>query len=196
MTYLTHIQPLEGPGVTDADIAAIVSKPTVHPIITGEIIAWLIDSEIAVQSTMTPSKWTGPLNEILVNTQAPLDLRKGLDFFFGFMNDSKTESMKTNRPTHGAMMCQLLDALVQLGVITADQRLSFLELGGGIVKANCTSQDVAACRASYQASIPLTIRLDTIDSALQVKVSGLRQQIRDGVDVTETLGALEAAANA
>lgn len=207
MTYVEHIQPLEQAGKTDAEIAAIVSQTTVRPIKRRDARTYLFNNAIEFQDEngvfMGRLKATveQPLSAWLGENEAPFKF--GLRRFLGYLRSVDWENLETNTEREGPSSMLLLAGLIAVNAgsngalgVTQQQANEFLALGGGLVKANCAAQDVADSRAAYEASITLTLRLDAIDSALQVKLSGLRQQIRDGVDVTETLDALEVVVNA
>ncbi len=161
MNYQTDIAPLETAGLTDSQIADVLSTLTVRPVPFGELVNFLDDEGLANRHPIS-LQWEGVLPTIAVTDGHPL--QAGIAKLFSHLNKPQSIHIDTTQQPWCLMAAQLLAGLVQIGVITEQHREAFYALGGGLKHGVVTPQDVADSRA---AGLLLQERQSAVDAITQ-----------------------------
>jgi hypothetical protein len=140
--------------------ALAASGVTVRPIDLSELRYYLRDSGLLVRGIDRP--FEGGLVAVARSTSAPAALRSGLVDLITHVYDDSKATLSTDTPEIAARGSAMLAGLVQLGVMTPEQRTGFYSLGGGLRFADVTSETVQAAidaQTAQEARNALSARL-------------------------------------
>ena len=180
MNYTQDIAPLESAGLSDAQIAAVLSSVTVKPVDFQLFNNYMYEQGLASKHPIT-GKWQGPLPELSESEGHPL--QDGVGKLYSHLNkpqsvqiDTSIQDVKeliaTGRLQNGVferqpwclMAAELLAGLVAMQIITPEHRDGFYALGGGLKHGAVTVEQVAAVRDQHA--------LNTYASELSQRIGG------------------------
>lgn len=148
MDYLTDIKPLEDQGMTDAEIASLLSASTSRDIQISELENFLDFEGLASRNAITGS-WEGPLPSEIVNNN--FGLSAGLSKLFNHINKPRSVIVDTTVSPWSTDALALTSGLLAAGLITQQQYNGFYDLAGGRPNANVVEQDIIDSRAQWEA---------------------------------------------
>lgn len=166
MNYTQDIAPLESAGLSDEQIAAVLSSVTVRPVDFQLFNNYMYEQGLASKHPIT-GKWQGPLPELSEADGHPL--QDGVGKLYSHLNkpqsvqiDTSSQDVKeliaTGRLQNGVfdrqpwclMAAELLAGLIQAGIITEQHREGFYALGGGLKHGIVTVEQVSELRTKHQ----------------------------------------------
>lgn len=115
---------------TDAEQVAILQSITRGPISVANVIQYFDEQDLGELDPID-NAWTGTLVDIIRNDQMPLELRSGLRDLFKHLAKRTSETVDTTDPTVALQTATLLGVLIQIGIITTEQRDAFYALDSG-----------------------------------------------------------------
>ena len=118
--------------------ALVLSSLTVHPIPLQDLENLLDSEQLAWRDEVT-SQWSGPLVDAMSNASPVSD---GLAELFRHLNKIRSVHIETDKPEWAVKCSQLLDGLIYVGLLSAEQKLKVLTLGGGRLNGDVTVEDV------------------------------------------------------
>lgn len=148
LDYLRDVKPLEDLGQTDAQIAAAYSPQTETDLPTNLLRRYFHNNDLWLIDPATGLRLAGTIGEAysgLNNAQKEL-LRKLENWTYN-QDSIETE----NDLAIAAEFEQIVNGMVTLGILTSQQRAAIAAMAGGLRHGTLTAQDVADCRAAYQA---------------------------------------------
>ena len=148
MDYLTDIKPLEDQGMTDAEIASLLSASTSRDIQISELENFLDFEGLASRNAITGS-WEGPLPSEIVNNN--FGLSAGLSKLFNHINKPRSVIVDTTVSPWSTDALALTGGLLAAGLISQQQYDGFYDLAGGRPNANVVEQDIIDSRAQWEA---------------------------------------------
>lgn len=148
MDYLTDIKPLEDQGMTDAEIASLLSASTSRDIQISELENFLDFEGLASRNAITGS-WEGPLPSEIVNNN--FGLSAGLSKLFNHINKPRSVIVDTTISPWSTDALALTSGLLAAGLITQQQYNGFYDLAGGRPNANVVEQDIIDSRTQWEA---------------------------------------------
>lgn len=182
MNY-TDIAPLESAGLSDEQIAAVLSSVTVRPVDFQLFNNYMYEQGLASKHPIT-GQWQGPLPELSETDGHPL--QDGVGKLYSHLNkpqsvqiDTSIQDVKeliaTGRLQNGAfdrqpwclMAAELLAGLIQAEVITEQHRKGFYALGGGLRHGVVTASQVAELRTQHQFSSRVTNAMALFSERMQ-----------------------------
>lgn len=165
MNYQTDIAPLESAGLTDSQIAAVLSSVTVQPVPLQQFENFLDDNDLGTREN--GNLLTGPIYDI-----ADIEghsLQGGVKKLRSHVLKQRSEQIDTSitdvtlligqsqfvdgdweRQPWCLMAAELLDGLIQAEVITEQHREGFYALGGGLKHGVVTASQVDKLRTKHQ----------------------------------------------
>ena len=148
MDYLTDIKPLEDQGMTDAEIASLLSASTSRDIQISELENFLDFEGLASRNAITGS-WEGPLPSEIINNN--FGLSAGLSSLFNHINKPRSVIVDTTISPWSTDALALTGGLLAAGLINQQQYDGFYDLAGGRPNANVVEQDIIDSRAQWEA---------------------------------------------
>lgn len=148
MDYLIDIKPLEDQGMTDAEIASLLSASTSRDIQISELENFLDFEGLASRNAITGS-WEGPLPSEIVNNN--FGLSAGLSKLFNHINKPRSVIVDTTVSPWATDALALTGGLLAAGLINQQQYDGFYDLAGGRPNANTVEQDIIDSRAQWEA---------------------------------------------
>lgn len=161
-----HISPLESAGLSDSQIAAVLSSVTARPVGFNEFVNFLDDEGLASRHPIN-REWRGTLPAIATVEGHPL--QAGIDKLFSHLNKPQSVQIDTSiadvnllitegrfvdddweRQPWCLVAAELLAGLVQAEVITPGHREGFYNLGGGLKHGVVTASQVDELRTQHQ----------------------------------------------
>ena len=173
MDYQTDIQPLEGEGVSDKQIAETLNANPAkqRDIPADDLIAYLHETGILFISGMD-GKAGGVLRAVYDNPETPTNVRVGLDWLRSHLDNAKTP-VRTTRPDIGGLLDGLMAVLSSPGVaellpVPFDKiKTQIDEWTGGNKHQGVTAEDIATVRAEYeqaQAAVALSAEIAALEN--------------------------------
>jgi len=148
MDYLTDIKPLEDQGMTDAEIASLLSASTSRDIQISELENFLDFEGLASRNAITGS-WEGPLPSEIINNN--FGLSAGLSSLFNHINKPRSVIVDTTVSPWATDALALTGGLLAAGLINQQQYDGFYDLAGGRPNANVVEQDIIDSRTQWEA---------------------------------------------
>jgi len=168
MDYLTDIKPLEDQGMTDAEIASLLSASTSRDIQISELENFLDFEGLASRNAITGS-WEGPLPSEIVNNN--FGLSAGLSKLFNHINKPRSVIVDTTVSPWATDALALTGGLLAAGLINQQQYNGFYDLAGGRPNEGTTEQDVIDARTAYDAEVAAEAAEEAARIAEQIAVA-------------------------
>jgi hypothetical protein len=144
---------------TDAEIVAKLQTLTAGPIPIANVLQWFDEQNLAELDPIE-NAWVGTLVSVVKNPATPAPLAAGLRRLFVHLAKRTSQTVDTTDLTFAVEVWTLLGYLIQMGVVTSQQRDSFYLLDGGRPYKDLTVQQFAAQRADAEAEqVRQSIRL-------------------------------------
>lgn len=147
MDYLIDVKPLEDRGLTNPEIAGILSSFTNVDIPLSEVENFLDFEGLAARNAIT-GNWEGALINVIGG--ASQELSDGVSELFVHLNKPRSTSIATTQEEWAVKSSALLAGLVAGGIITQAQAGGFVALGGGLRHGVVTDVDVAQSKTDYE----------------------------------------------
>ena len=147
MDYLFDVKPLEDRGLTNPEIAGILSSFTNMDIPLSEVENFLDFEGLAARNAIT-GNWEGALINVIGG--ASQELSDGVSELFVHLNKPRSTSIATTQEEWAVKSSSLLAGLVAGGIVTQDQADGFVALGGGLLHGVVTDIDVAQSKTDYE----------------------------------------------
>lgn len=144
MNY-TDIAPLESAGLSDEQIAAVLSSVTVRPVPLWAFENFLDEQGLGYRDLS--GKWRGTLPDAV---SLPDPLGSGVTVLFSHVNKLRAEQIDTTQQPWCLMAAELLAGLIQASIITEQHRDGFYALGGGLRHGVVTASQVDELRTQHQ----------------------------------------------
>ena len=144
MNYTQDIASLESAGLSDSQIAAVLSSVTVKPVPLWAFENFLDEQGLGYRDL--GGKWRGTLPDAV---SLPDPLGTGVTVLFSHVNKLRAEQIDTTQQPWCLMASELLAGLIQAEVITAEHREGFYALGGGLRHGAVTVGQIAELRTQY-----------------------------------------------
>jgi hypothetical protein len=136
----------------DAEIVAKLQTLTAGPIPIANVIQWFDEQNLAELDPID-NAWVGSLVEVVKNPQTPAPLVAGLRKLFVHLAKRTSQTVDTTDLTFAVEVWSLLGYLIQMGVVTTDQRDSFYLLDGGRPYKDLTVEQFDDQRTAAEAAI-------------------------------------------
>ena len=147
MDYLIDVKPLEDRGLTNPEIAGILSSFTNVDIPLAEVENFLDFEGLAARNAIT-GNWEGALVDVIGG--ASQELSDGVSELFVHLNKPRSTQIATTQEEWALKSSSLLAGLVAGGIITQAQADGFVALGGGLRHGAVTDVDVAQSKTDYE----------------------------------------------
>jgi len=154
---IDHIKSLGD--VPASEKALVLSSLTVKPISLQELEN-LLDAEGLAWRDEITSQWTGSL---IVAMDEGSPVSEGLAELFRHLNKLRSVHIESDKPAWAVKCSLLLDGLVALGLISAEQKGKVLELGGGRLHGDVSVEAVVAWEANIASEAARQQLLDDIN---------------------------------
>jgi len=148
---------------TDAEIVAKLQTLTSGPIPIANVLQWFDEQNLAELDPIE-NAWVGTLVSVVKNPATPAPLAAGLRKLFVHLAKRTSQTVDTTDLTFAVEVWALLGFLIQMGVVTTEQRDLFYLLDGGRPYKDLTDVQFAAQRTAAkaeQARQSLRSRIDT-----------------------------------
>lgn len=149
---------------TDAEIVAKLQTLTAGPIPIANVLQWFDEQNLAELDPID-NAWVGSLVNVVKNPATPAPLAAGLRKLFVHLAKRTSQTVDTTDLTFAVEVWTLLGYLIQMGVVTSEQRDSFYLLDGGRPYKDLTVEQFDEQRQAAELSTQrqaLRLRLDTI----------------------------------
>lgn len=123
---------------------------TKGPIPIANVLQWFDEQNLAELDPID-NAWVGSLVNVVKNPQTPAPLAAGLRKLFVHLAKRTSQTVDTTDLAVAIEVWTLLGYLIQIGVVTVDQRDSFYLLDGGRPYKDLTVQEFAAQQAAAEA---------------------------------------------
>jgi hypothetical protein len=153
-----------GLGGTDAEKVAVLRTLTSGPIPVSEVIQFFDEQNLAELDPID-NAWVGSLIDVVKNENTPAELVAGLRALFVHLAKRTSQTVDTTVPTIAVQTGTLLSAIVQMQVVTTEQRDAFYALGGGRPFADLTVETLTAQREAAEAEAAADSAKAAADSA-------------------------------
>jgi hypothetical protein len=184
LDYVSDIQPLEGAGMTDAQIAAYFAHKTAHSVLCSEAKILLEESGLVFEDPVTRNRGGALINYYVSLPDGELKLLLGwfISHVFG-----RGEVITTDTQPRAS---QVVAAVASLPGPMQAVGGALIALGGGQPYGTLTAADVAAIRAAHLALVAEPSRRAAID-ALRVEIENtwFNPAMGDGVTTAEEVRA-------
>jgi hypothetical protein len=171
MDYLFDVKPLEDRGLTNPEIAGILSSFTNVDIQLSEVENFL-DFEGLAKRNPISGNWEG----VLVNVTA------GVSELFVHLNKPRSTQIATTQEEWALKSSALLAGLVAGGIITQAQADGFVALGGGLRHGVVTEADVTQSKTDYE-NMLAQLEADRIAEEERMAAEAAKQEL-----ISEYLG--------
>ena len=147
LDYLFDVKPLEDRGLTNPEIAGILSSFTNMDIQLSEVENFLDFEGLAARNAIT-GNWEGALVSVIGG--ASQELSAGVSELFVHLNKPRSTQIATTQEEWALKSSALLAGLVGAGIITQAQADGFVALGGGLRHGVVTEADVTQSKTDYE----------------------------------------------
>ncbi len=137
---------------TDAEIVAKLQTLTAGPIPIANVLQWFDEQNLAELDPID-NAWVGSLVSVVKNPATPAPLAAGLRKLFVHLAKRTSQTVDTTDLTFAIEVWTLLGYLIQMGVVTTQQRDSFYLLDGGRPYKDLTVQEFEAQRDAAAAEV-------------------------------------------
>jgi hypothetical protein len=148
---------------TDAEQVAILQTLTAGPIPVGNVLQWFDEQNLGELDPIE-NRWVGSLVDLVRNLQTPLPVSGGLRKLFAHLAKRTSQIIDTTDLSYSVDLFALLGALIEMGVMTVEQRDSFYALDGGRPYKDLTAEQFAAQRTAAAEATQLADDIDALNS--------------------------------
>lgn len=131
-------------------IVAVLNTLTTGPIPVANVTQFFDEQDFAEFDPLANS-YVGSLVDLAKNPATPAPVVAGLKKLFTHLAKRTSEYVDTTDPRYSTDTFALLSVLIQMGVVTAEQRDAFYALDGGRPYADLTVEQYALEKAAYDA---------------------------------------------
>lgn len=160
---------------TDAEKVAKLQTLTVGPIPVANVLQWFDEQNLAELDPIE-NAWVGSLVDVVKNPETPAPLAAGLRKLFVHLAKRTSQTVDTTDLTFAVEVWTLLGYLIQMGVVTTQQRDAFYALDGGRPYKDLTVEQFATQRttaASLEAKLAIISETRQAVSILSAKATAV-----------------------
>ena len=185
--YLVDVEPLETAGKTDSEIADLLSAQTVTDMPNVQLRKYLHKNELWLVDPATGLRSQGSIGEAYAGLSDPNKalVRKLQVWVYD------QESIETENDLDVALEFKtIIDGLVTLAIISAQNRAAIGQLAGGLKHGATTAGDIATVRNDYNASVSNNARIVLLEQLrAEIENTYINPAISDGVSDEATVRA-------
>ena len=182
--YISDIQPLEGDGVTDADILA-----TLQAYFNKEISITALRRYLRDEDLLNNELSYGTLLDAHSNPAIPDVLKKAIRRLAGIVADRR-DTIPATSGQDAVDFSAALKGFLSAGLITQGQFDHVVSLGGGWKFADLTTAKIAEIRTAYQSRRMNQVRVNDIDSLITSLINTHVEPAKsDGISTVEDVKA-------
>jgi hypothetical protein len=130
-----------------AEVVAILNAITVCPIPVANVLQYFDEQNLAEWDPLADD-WVGSLVTVARNQSTPAPIVAGLRKVFVHLAKRTSQTIDTTDPVIAVETLALLGALIQMGVVTTQQRDAFYQLDGGRPYASLTVEQYNALKTA------------------------------------------------
>lgn len=173
---------------TDADVP-VLNALTSEPISVADVLQFFDEQNLAEMDPIE-NAWVGTLVDLVKNPATPGPVVVGLRKLFNHLAKRTSQTVDTTNPVFAVETWTLLSVLIQMGVVTTQQRDAFYALDGGRPYADLKVEQYALEKAAYEADQALAAA-----TALRTaKINQWRNRVTSAVSEWDAGHVTEAAA--
>lgn len=174
MDYKTDILPYIELG-DEEYVASVISCITSKVVPMAELENFMSDEGLAERNPIN-GKWEGILPNIALSEDHPL--KEGIIKLFSHINKPRSIQIDTIGLPWCLYASNLLNGLVQMGIITEDHRSGFYQLGGGLKYGTVTVEQILQLKEEYEND---QLRIKAKDSVIN-KINKVNSAINNAYD--------------
>jgi hypothetical protein len=167
---------------TPEQIVPVLHALTVDKIPVAEVIQFFDEQNLAEHDPID-NVWKGSLIDVVKHPASPEPVVAGLRALFVHIGKRTSEAVDTTDPTIAVQTWTLLNVLIQMGVVTVEQREAFYALDGGRPYAALSVEEYSAQATAAEeeaAKDILRYHLNTLRQSFDAKTNVALDNIRLG----------------
>lgn len=147
------------------EIVAKLQTLTAGPIPVANVLQWFDEQGLGELDPIENS-WVGTLVDLVRNPQTPSPVSSGLRKLFAHLAKRTSQTVDTTDLSYSVEVFALLGALIQMGVVTAEQRDSFYALDGGRPYKDLSVEQFAAQKQAAESSVVIASKRGKLQDAM------------------------------
>lgn len=166
-----------------SEIVAKLQTLTVGPIPVANVLQWFDEQNLGELDAIE-NAWVGTLVDVVRNPQTPSPVAAGVRKLFAHLAKRTSQTVDTTDLSYSVEVFALLGALIQMGVVTVEQRDSFYALDGGRPYKDLTVEQFAEQKITAEL---LALKTAALDLVQNTAAEAAREECRKADSTPESI---------